>query len=409
MRKKTVILNLGNSSSSAAASLAVTGTQSYTYPTAAGSATAAITLTTTFPGEKFTMPASAATATFSAPMAVGQEYVMEITGDTLASRVLTLPAGTFFCLNSQTTVTTLTIAQNAKESVRIRQTSSGNYLLFFCPPTVAPTGTGAQVLANSPTLVTPTLGAATATTINGTTIPTSGGDSVMMTGESAFSVFRRFPFWATDLLASQSTGSNFDPFNGAGISSGTAAAASAEPSHPGVSRMSSSASANSGFRIYHQDTALLLGGGEMFECIFNIVTLTELTLRVGFHDATTSADANDGCYLEVPSTGVGVFKTASNGSRTTSSTVHTLLTGTWYRVLIYLDATGANATCTLYDMANVVQGTSRTNSANIPTGAGRFCGCGIIVTELNTGTDATALCDVDYLAFGQTTLRPLSR
>lgn len=38
----------------------------------------------------------------------------------------------------------------------------------------AVTGTGSVVLASSPTLITPTIGAATATTINGTAIPTSG-------------------------------------------------------------------------------------------------------------------------------------------------------------------------------------------------------------------------------------------
>ena len=406
-RDRTIFI--GSGGGGAATSLALTGTTVTTYPTMTGSGTASGTITPTFPGEKFVMPSSAATLSLGSAMSDGQDYILEITGDTVASRVLTLPSGTFYDVNAQATATTVTIAQNAKETLRIRRTSSGNYLLFGAPPSTAPTGTGAQVLANSPTLITPTIGAATATSINGSTIPVSNGDGVMMTGQAAFDAFRKLPFFATDLLASQTSGGSFDPFIGAAIVSGTPSAGNAEVDHPGVARLNSSSSANSGYRIYHSDTTLLLGGGEMFECVFNIATLTDTTIRVGFHDCNSSSDATDGCYLEIPSTGVAVFKTANNATRTTSLTVHTLSISTWYRVLIYLDATAANATCTIYNMAGAIQGNSRTNSANIPTGAGRFTGCGIIATDLNTDTVASAIVDVDYLAYGQTILRSLVR
>ena len=82
--------------------------------------------------------------------------------------------------NATTTLTT-TAATNVTLPRAGTLVSTGNDLSVFAATTSAQlagvisdeTGTGSVVFSNSPTLVTPTLGAALATTINGTSIPSS--------------------------------------------------------------------------------------------------------------------------------------------------------------------------------------------------------------------------------------------
>jgi hypothetical protein len=57
-----------------------------------------------------------------------------------------------------------------------------NYQVEACIAAMPTTGSGSLVLATSPTLTTPTIGAATATTVNGSTIPTSAGTLPGSTG-----------------------------------------------------------------------------------------------------------------------------------------------------------------------------------------------------------------------------------
>ncbi len=205
---------------------------------------------------------------------------------------------------------------------------------------------------------------------------------------------RRKPMYSTDFLdrANVATGA---PWLSAAVSSGTTSAQAGAASHPGRVRITSSTTANSGFRYQTDANAILIAGGEATEFVFNIQTLTNGTFRLGFLDSTTSTDAVDGVYLEIPSTGAAVCKTSNNSTRTTSATVATLTTATWYRAKISVNSAATSATCEIFNDSGTSLGT-QTNSANIPTAAGRETAHGAIAT--NSGTVATALIDLDYMA-----------
>ncbi len=212
------------------------------------------------------------------------------------------------------------------------------------------------------------------------------------------STFRLTPFIWTDFLgaATADTGEAANsPWDLAVIASGTQAKRAGETNHPGILRITSSTSANSGAFIRSDITAILLSGGEVSEHVFRIVDLTTATVRLGFIDTATSADCVDGAYIEIPSTGAAVGKTSNNSTRTTSATITTLSINTWYRARIAVDRAAGNVTFTIYDDAGNQLGT-QTNSANIPTAAGRETGHGIIGTK--SGTTAQAIFDIDYMS-----------
>ena len=136
----------------------------------------------------------------------------------------------------------------------------------------------------------------------------------------------RMPFYSTDFLglSNAATMEAHLPWDINLISSGTQskiAASDALKNHPGILRFTSSTTANSGARCQTSTGDLLFAGGESAEFIFYIATLTNTTIRMGFHDSVTSADAADGAYVEIPSTGAAVLKTANNSTRTTSDDV----------------------------------------------------------------------------------------
>jgi hypothetical protein len=206
------------------------------------------------------------------------------------------------------------------------------------------------------------------------------------------------PFYCTDFLggATADTGeAAYAIWDYAVISSGTQAKTAGTANHPGVLRVTSSTTTNSGGRCTTDATAFLLAGGEATEFVFSIPDLTTLTLRMGFLDTTSNTDATDGAYIEVPSTGAAVGKTASNSARTTSSTIATLSTATWYRARIEVADDAASVIFTIFD-ANGNQLGTQTNSANIPTGASRQTGHGFVATK--SGTTAQGCLDIDYMS-----------
>lgn len=227
--------------------------------------------------------------------------------------------------------------------------------------------------------------------------PGSGG------GGSSFDSWRLQPVWANDFIGlTTGAGTAYMPFVGAAVSAGTIAAPNAglvTRSHPGVVRFRSSTTANSGYTVGASNTLLLLGGGEIFECIFNIATLTNGTFRIGFIDTITSADCVDGCYFEISASGAVVAKTANNNNRTPSSTLFTAATGTWYRARVSLNTAATEASFAVTNDAGTLLG-STTITSNIPTAVGRETGAGIIAT--NSGTVATDLLHLDYMAFAAT-------
>lgn len=210
--------------------------------------------------------------------------------------------------------------------------------------------------------------------------------------------FRHTPFYVTDFLGGSTadTGeSTYAIWDLALISSGTQSKTNAEPNHPGILRISSSATANSGASIVSGLTSFRIGGGEVAEFVFKPVDLTTVTLRMGYLDTVSSADVTDGCYLELSSSGAIVGKTASNSTRTTSATITTLTANTWYRGRIVVNRAATAVDFYVFDDNGNLLG-SQQNTANIPTAAGRETGHGVVGTK--SGTTAQAIVDLDYMS-----------
>lgn len=212
------------------------------------------------------------------------------------------------------------------------------------------------------------------------------------------STFRLTPFYCTDFLgaAGADTGeASYAIWDYAVISSGTQSKIASTATHPGILRTTSSTTANSGGYCRTDVSALLLAGGEVSEQVFRIIDLTTLTLRLGFLDTASSTDATDGAYIEVPSTGAAVGKTANNGTRTTSSTIATLSINTWYRARIVVNADATAVDFYIFDDAGNLLGSVQ-NTTNIPTTAGRETGHGYVATK--SGTTAQACVDMDFMS-----------
>jgi hypothetical protein len=220
-------------------------------------------------------------------------------------------------------------------------------------------------------------------------------------GQSAAVQEKYLPFYATDFLGvtGAATLEAHLPWDLGLISSGTQSKVAGDGVRRGILLCTSSTTTNSGCQVATDLTAIRLVGGEYAEYVINPITLTTSTFRFGYLDSITSTDETDGAYIEVPSTGAAVCKTANNTTRTTSSTIATLSTSTWYRLRIAVDNTAANVTCTIFD-ANGNSLGAQTNSANIPTSAGREVGHGYVLT--NSGTTAVGLVQVDYMSMGTT-------
>lgn len=210
-------------------------------------------------------------------------------------------------------------------------------------------------------------------------------------------MLRHTMFLWTDMLGAAGAGTMEAhlPWDVALISSGTQSKIANVANHQGILRFTSSTTTNSGGRCMTDVAALLIQGGEVAEFVFQVINLTTLTVRMGFLDTTTSADAVDGCYIEILSTGAATGKTASNSTRTTSATIATLSIATWYRARIEVNDAATSVTFTIFD-ANGKQLGQQTNSTNIPTGAGRDTGHGYIATK--SGVTAEAEIEMDYMS-----------
>lgn len=182
------------------------------------------------------------------------------------------------------------------------------------------------------------------------------------------------------------------------ITSGTCGPVAAEANHPGIIFLKSAAGANSGMNIPLDPLAFLLAGGCRADFYIRPQVLAGAIIRCGFGDVKTAADHVDGIYFEmntvvaVPGTLVG--KSASNSVRTTTATSTVLITNTWYRLHLELNAAANLATFKLYSEAGALLWTDTVN-ANIPTGAGRQTGHGL--TAYNTAGGTVVICDLDYM------------
>jgi hypothetical protein len=234
-----------------------------------------------------------------------------------------------------------------------------------------------------------------------TGISITGLDKIKIAYDRFFAE-RRAPFYYTDFLgpSGAATVEAMYPFDYVAINSGTISKIPGEPNHPGILRISSSTTANSGGRVQTDVTAFRISGGEIFEIIFRLLVANNAntTIRMGFLDTTSSSDVTDGVYFELPANSLNlVAKTANNGTRTALSTLATLAVNTWYRCVIEIERGATQANFYIYNDSGALLDLLSITT-NIPTAAGRETGAGFVIT--NSGTTATALADFDFMAVG---------
>jgi hypothetical protein len=211
---------------------------------------------------------------------------------------------------------------------------------------------------------------------------------------------RQAPFFFTDFLGTAGAANveAHQEWDFAVLASGTQAKIAGEPNHPGILRVSSSTTTNSGGYCKAEATAFRIAGGEVFEIIFQhrVAAGANTTLRFGFHDSVTYADAVDGVYFEVPSGSLACSgKTSSNSTRSSTGSSYTLTVNTWYRAKLVVNADATRVDFYLYNEAGSQLWTDYL-TANIPTSSGRGTGAGFVAT--NVGTTAVLLAYFDWMA-----------
>lgn len=241
---------------------------------------------------------------------------------------------------------------------------------------------------------------ANGTAADGNILTRSGGAWVQQPG-GAYSVLKDVDAWNERWFANTNA-SGSDPFIGAAISSGTNTTAPSGTALDGTRYggvlLRQSATGNSGYLYRTVATAVRFGTeNRLFRAhIFHATSLANRTIRVGFHDSTTSADAVDGVYFEIVA-GVATGKTSANSVRSTTGTTHTATVNVWYVYEIEVNAAGTLATFRVLD-TNESQLFSATLTTNIPTASGRESAAGVVATA-NTGA-AADICVLGYMAFG---------
>jgi len=186
-------------------------------------------------------------------------------------------------------------------------------------------------------------------------------------------------------------------WQGSAISGGQILSAVASVGHPGVSSFNSVATADSGYRMTTATTVFLLSGSEKTTTIFKTpVTFTGTTTRIGFLDNISSAAPTDGCYFNLIEN-ILTGNTSRAGANSVTNTTFTLAADTWYRFVIELNSDATAVTFTLYGDDSDVVLFQATLTTNVPVGAGKHTGQGIVST--NSGTTAVLLGTLDYMDF----------
>lgn len=186
---------------------------------------------------------------------------------------------------------------------------------------------------------------------------------------------------------------NTEFFNFFAINGGTLTTGTATTNNQGVISIGSSTNTNSGFSIRTPSNTVRIKGGEVFTFIFNPLTFTNTTSRLGIHDSTSSADANNGIYFEYSGSGLLTLKTADNGTRT-SATIATLVVSTWYKVRFTVNSNATSVLAELFNASGVLIA-SATHTTTIPNNT-RAVAVALNIT--NSGTTATSLVVADFVS-----------
>lgn len=207
-------------------------------------------------------------------------------------------------------------------------------------------------------------------------------------------------FW-TDVVISQNS-SIQGPFSGVSVLTGTSTSAAAVVSAtmPYGLLLRSSTTANSGWKIQTSAIANDYFGLQKRKYRQKLAwpaVFTGTTVRHGFHDTGTVADAVDGAYFEIIAN-VAAAKTAANSVRTQAATTYTLTAGVPYTFDIDVNAIGNAARFRIFADQSETPVFDQTITTNIPNGSGRSFGAGIVAT--NSGTVAVDLVNVYYMGYG---------
>jgi hypothetical protein len=258
-------------------------------------------------------------------------------------------------------------------------------------PTAFPPSAHDQAISTI-TGLTDALAGKQATLESGTNIKTVGGVSVLGSGNipvGGAAALAQHDFWQETWFSTTNVASP-DRWNGTAVSAGTnttaiPAAALAHKFRHGVF-LRSGTTANGGYR--YQTTSVVgdtFGqASHKFKCAFMWRgAFTGRTVRIGFHDTVTNADAVDGAYFEVLDA-VCSAKTASNSARTANATTLTLSLDIPYVFDIEVNAAGNSARFRVFNGDTGASLLDVSNTANIPANTARAFGSGIVATEAST-------------------------
>jgi hypothetical protein len=190
------------------------------------------------------------------------------------------------------------------------------------------------------------------------------------------------------------------PWLGAAVASGTQAVNATDlemANHPGVLTFTSSTTTNSGWQYTTSITSFLIAGGESSTFIFNSLNVTGTygsQIRMGFQDSILVTDPVDGVYLKASGNNLtGICR--SNSGQTLTGTGYTITQAVWYRGTIGINAAANNVTFRLYNQAGTLLWENYCVT-NIPSGAGRYTGHGVVATLV--GITARQVMSIDYMS-----------
>jgi hypothetical protein len=196
-------------------------------------------------------------------------------------------------------------------------------------------------------------------------------------------------FWSLYRIGSTNAAAG-DMFLGAAIGSGTNTTAIATTGLTGYNGygvfLRSNTTANGGYRYQTSSVVSDYFGTISHKFRFQFMwrtSFTDRTVRGGYLDTTTSADATDGAYFEIAGS-VVTAKTANNSARTSAPTTITITLDTPYTFDIDVNAAGTQARFRVYEASSPIAVLDQTITTNIPTTSARAFGAGVIATEAST-------------------------
>jgi hypothetical protein len=140
---------------------------------------------------------------------------------------------------------------------------------------------------------------------------------------------------------------------------------------------------------------ILLIGGESFEAVFQIVTTTNTTVRMGFHDSNNGTEATDGVYINIAGTTLSGKVATNPSTKVVTGTTFTISGSTWYRAKIVVNSDLSGASYALYNDSGTVLW-SDTLTTTVPSTAGHETGSGVTVQTSNS--TLTHLFNMDYMS-----------